>query len=74
MMMVPRRNEFDLLEDMFRDPFFHHNESKVMKTDIKENKDSYSIEVDLPGYDKNDIKVDVEDGYLTIHASMNKDN
>ncbi len=75
MMMIPRRkNEFDLLEEMFRDPFFVGGETKLMKTDIKENKDSYSIEVDLPGYDKNDIKVDVEDGYLTIHASMNKDN
>ena len=40
MMMIPRRNhEFDLLGEMFRDPFFTEGESKVMKTDIKEKKD-----------------------------------
>ena len=37
MMMIPRRNhEFDLLGEMFRDPFFTEGESRVMKTDIKE--------------------------------------
>ncbi len=74
MMMMPRRNDFDLLEDMFRDPFFANNESKVMKTDIKEHKDKYVIDVDLPGYKKEDIKLSVEDGYLTVHASMNSEN
>ena len=74
MMMIPRRNDFDLLEDMFRDPFFTNNESKVMKTDIKEHKDKYVIDVDLPGYKKEDIKLSVEDGYLTVHASMNSEN
>ena len=45
-----------------------------MKTDIKENDDSYSIVVDLPGYSKDNIKVEVEDGYLTIHATINNEN
>ena len=68
MMMIPRRrNEFDLLEDMFRiDPFFSEEGSKVMKTDIKEKNNEYLLAVDLPGYDKNDIKISVEDGYLNI--------
>ena len=74
MMMIPRRNDFDLFDDMFRDPFFHNNESKIMKTDIKEHENNYSIVVDLPGYNKEDIKVSVEDGYLTIHATMNSEN
>ena len=53
MMMMPRRNhEFDLLGEMFRDPFFTEGESKVMKTDIKEKKDKYLIDIDLPGYEK----------------------
>ncbi len=38
MMMIPRRNDFDLFDDMFSDPFFTGSESKVMKTDIKEKK------------------------------------
>ena len=44
-----------------------------MKTDIKENKDSYAIVVDLPGYDKDNIKIEVEDGYLTVHAATNNE-
>lgn len=72
MMMIPRRNhDFDLLGEMFRDPFFTEGESKVMRTDIKEKKDKYLIDIDLPGYEKEDIKLEVEDGYLLVHATMN---
>lgn len=70
MMMIPRRNDFDLFDDLFKDPFFTNHENKVMKTDIKENENGYAIVVDLPGYEKDNIKIDVEEGYLTIHASM----
>lgn len=70
MMMIPRRrNGFDLLEDMFRDPFFTGEETKIMRTDIKEKKDKYLVDIDLPGYEKEDIKIEIEDGYLTIHAT-----
>lgn len=75
MMMIPkRRNEFDLLGDMFRDPFFSEDESRIMKTDIKEKKDKYIIDIDLPGYEKENIKIEIEDGYLTVHASANSTN
>lgn len=73
MLMIPRRNDFDVLDDIFRDPFFTRNNNGIMKTDIKENKDSYSIVVDLPGYDKDNIKIEVEDGYLTVHAATNNE-
>lgn len=70
MMMIPRRrNEFDLLDEMFRDPFFTGGETKLMRTDIKEKKDKYLVDIDLPGYEKEDIKIDIEDGYLTVHAT-----
>ena len=73
MMMIPRRkNEFDLFDEMFNDPFFTRGENKLMKTDIKEKGDKYLLEVDLPGYEKEDIKIEIDDGYLTVHASMNK--
>ncbi len=68
MMMIPRR-DFDLFEDMFRDPFFK-NENKVMRTDIKENENDYVIDIEMPGYDKENIKIEVEDGYLNVHASL----
>ena len=70
MMMIPRRNDFDLLSEMFRDPFFDERESRVMKTDIKEKKDKYVIDIDLPGYEKENIKIEVEDGYLRLHATI----
>ena len=74
MMMIPRRNhEFDLLEEMFKDPFFMGGESKIMKTDIKEKKDKYLIDIDLPGYEKENIKLEIEDGYLTVHATIDSD-
>ena len=73
MMMIPRRNHFDLFDEMFRDPFFEGTESKVMKTDIKEKKDKYLIDIDLPGYEKENIKMEISDGYLTVHASVNKE-
>lgn len=70
MMMIPRRHNFDLFEDMFRDPFFDERESRIMRTDIKERGDKYIIDIDLPGYEKENIKIDVEDGYLTVHATI----
>ena len=73
MMLPRRRNEFDLFDEMFNDPFFTRGESKLMKTDIKEKGDKYLLEVDLPGYEKENIKIEIDDGYLTVHASMNKD-
>ena len=73
MMMIPRRHDFDLWDDMFRDPFFTEGESKLMKTDIKEKKDKYIIDIDLPGYDKEGIKIEIQDGYLTVHAKVNKE-
>ncbi|MGN1012911.1 MAG: Hsp20/alpha crystallin family protein [Clostridia bacterium] len=70
MMMIPRRHNFDLFEDMFRDPFFDERESRIMRTDIKEKGDKYLIDIDLPGYEKENIKIEVEDGYLTVHATI----
>lgn len=72
MMMIPRGN-FDLFDDIFGDPFFRKNENKVMKTDIRESKNGYLIDIDLPGYNKEDIKIDVTDGYLTIKAKMSSE-
>ncbi len=73
MMMIPRRHDFELLGDMFSDAFFNEGESKLMKTDIKEKKDKYVIDIDLPGYEKEGIKLNIQDGYLTVHASVNKE-
>lgn len=78
MMLVPRR-DFDLFDDFFNDPFFRGGEKRppvhpLMKTDIKETENSYIIDMDLPGYDKKDIQIDVENGYLNINAKIDNSN
>ena len=73
MMMIPRRHDFDLLDDVFGDSFFNERASKLMKTDIKEKEDKYVIDIDLPGYEKEGIELNIQDGYLTVHATVNKD-
>lgn len=56
-------------DDFFR-PFFSV-EKTAMKTDIREEGDNYVLEVDMPGYDKKDINLSLENGYLTISAESN---
>ena len=74
MMLVPRRNSFDLFDDFFKDDFFSRRQPALMKTDIKEKNDKYIIEMDLPGYEKENINLSLEDGYLEISASVVKEN
>ena len=40
----------------------------VMKTDVKETDDGYEVDVDLPGFKKDEIHLELKDGYLTISA------
>lgn len=72
MMLVPRKN-FDFIEDFFNDPFFDSNDSKVMKTDIKEHENNYELIIELPGYAKENIKMSIEDGYLVVNASVDSE-
>ena len=72
-MLLPSRRDFDLFEDMFKDPFLKV-ESKIMKTDIKENEKNYIIDIDLPGYDKENINIEIQNGYLTVSAVTNTNN
>ena len=76
MMMIPRRrNEYDLFDDFFKgDDFFSRREQSLMKTDIKEKGDEYIIEMDLPGYEKENINLELKEGYLTVSAKIEKDN
>jgi len=70
--MIPRRkNEFDLFKDFFDgDDFFSRRESSIMKTDIKEKKDKYIIEMDLPGYEKENINISLDNEYLVITGKV----
>ena len=69
MMIVPRRNGFDIFDEVFNEPFFTKKENKLMKTDVREKDGNYVLDIHLPGYDKNDLKIELTDGYLTVTAS-----
>ncbi len=71
--------------DPLLDPFFGFLTSDVgsegkethslsMKTDIKEDDKNYIMDIDLPGIEKKDISVSLENGYLTIKAQANRDS
>lgn len=78
MMLVPRKNSFDLFDDFFEDEFFPRHEffsrkeKNLMKTDIKEKKDKYLLDIDLPGFDKDNINISLDNGYLNVEAKVNK--
>ena len=54
-------------------PLYGKHAANIMKTDIRENKDSYDVIVDLPGFKKEGIQVQLEDGYMTITAAKSLD-
>ena len=45
----------------------------VMKTDVKEHDDKYEVAIDLPGFKKDEIKLDLQNGYLTVAATKGVD-
>ena len=65
------RRSNDLFDEAFENffrPFYMDSESSFMKTDIKETEKDYVLEVEMPGFDKKDISLKFESGYLTISA------
>ena len=86
-MLMPSIFGEDLFDNFMKDfPFFDDNtESNVekklygrrgknlMKTDIKETEGGYELEMDLPGFTKDEIKVSLENGYMTISAAKGLD-
>ncbi len=59
----------DVLDSMFEKP-----NSDIMKTDVKVVGDNYLLDISIPGYDKEDIKLELERGYLTVTAEQNKES
>lgn len=72
MSLMPRKY---FLEDFF-DDFVTQKDNSIMKCDIYEKDGNYEIEVDVPGFDKKDIKIECKKGYLTITAkrTITEDN
>ena len=79
MKLTPLKDhDFDLFKgEFFSDwldfPFPFRTQYAKMKTDIIETKDQYVVHVDIPGYDKKDIKVHVGDNYLTVYVKKEEE-
>ena len=52
-----------------QNPLYGKRAKNLMKTDVKEEEDAYSIAIDLPGFDKDNVQAHLEDGYLTVTAN-----
>ena len=65
--MLFRNRAFDLFDEMFRDPFFsgafESGTTQLMKTDVQEQDNGYLVDIELPGYTKEDIQAELKDGY-----------
>ena len=85
-MLMPSIFGENLFDDFFDFPFYDdkaerqiekklygHHAHNLMKTDIKEKKDSYELIIDLPGFKKDEVKAELNDGYLTISAAKGLD-
>ena len=84
MLMVPRMFG-DVFDDWFdgfdrdmnrimsRSPLYGKNAAKIMKTDVQERDGSYEIDIDLPGFKKEDVSVKLENVCLTVTASKGLD-
>ena len=68
-MTTHRNNDlFDQAIESFFRPFYLEGDSSFMKTDIRETENQYVLDVEMPGFDKNEISLKFESGYLTISA------
>ena len=85
-MLMPSIFNDNLFDDFFDFPFYDdkadrkiqrklygHHAGNLMKTDIKEKKDGYELEIDLPGFKKDEVTAELNDGYLTVSAAKGLD-
>ncbi|MBQ3796927.1 MAG: Hsp20/alpha crystallin family protein [Butyrivibrio sp.] len=83
-MLAPSIFEENFMDDLFGFPYmrefdnmekklYGRKASRMMKTDIREKDDNYEVAIDLPGFKKEEIEVELNDGYITISASKGLD-
>ena len=81
-MLMPSIFNDNVFDDFFDFPFYDdraekklygHHAANLMKTDIQEHEDGYTLEMDLPGFKKEEIKVELNNGYMTISAAKGLD-
>ena len=66
--------DFDLFPALTaRDPLYGKHAKNLMKTDVRETENTYELDIDLPGFKKDEVSVDLKDGYLSISAAKGLD-
>ncbi len=78
-MLLPRvfMNSFmdDDMRDFFNDrPLVRNTDSGWMKTDVIEKENQYELDMNLPGFAKENVKISLNDGYLTVSAATSNEN
>ena len=56
-----------------KNPLYGKNAKNIMKTDVRELDDRYELDIDLPGFKKDEITAELKDGYLVISAAKGLD-
>ena len=69
----PFGKEFEKAMFPAKDPLYGKHAKNMMKTDVKETEKGYEVAVDLPGFKKDEIQLELNDGYLTISAEKGLD-
>lgn len=72
-MLMPSIFGENLFDDWMSLPFRNFNTNSLMKTDIRETDGSFELDIDMPGFSKEDLKAELKEGYLTVSASTSKD-
>mgnify|MGYP000771364641 CR=1 FL=1 len=72
-MLMPSIFGENLFDDFMDFPFGGKKINTMMKTDIRDTDSTYELDIDMPGFKKEDIKAQLKDGYLTISAARGLD-
>ena len=72
-MDFPFNDDFDRYFFGKKNPLYGKHAKNMMKTDVKETDSSYEVDIDLPGFKKDEINAKLENGYLTISAAKGLD-
>ncbi len=67
--------DFPFEDEFFgrQNPLYGKHAKNIMKTDVRETEDSYELDIDLPGFKKENINAELKDGYLTVTANKGLD-
>jgi HSP20 family protein len=70
MYKITRRSPFRVFDEMFDDFFKDSTRTTYLATDLKESDNDYTLLVDVPGVDKENLRLTLDNGYLTIEVSQ----